>query len=873
MNIYQKITYLLLTLVWLVCMPTDAQAFDHALSPDDCQGWKLVWHDEFNKNGKLDPNTWSFEDGFVRNQEAQWYQKQNATCRNGCLIIEARKEKTGRRNPGYHSQSDDWTRQRQNIDYTSSSLTTKGKKEFLYGRFEIRAKIPVSEGAWPSIWFLGKDQEWPDCGEIDMMEFYRIQGVPHILANAGWGGEKKNTAKWNTKAVAYSHFTDRDPYWADKFHVWRMDWDEHDIRLYVDSELINEIPLDQTVNGRQAKGAHPFRQPMYLMLSLALGGKHGGAINDANTPMRYLIDYVRVYERDTSTMPTEWAQKSSHGYRVADEGAWCWFADPRALHYENRDINKTYIGYIDVHGNIKAMQYDFIAKKQEEVLVRSCFQPDDHDNPTFLALPDGRIMIFYSRHTDEPCFYYRISRKPGDITTLGEEKVIRTKDNTTYPSPFILSDDPDHFYLCWRGINWHPTIARISLPDTHDNVSVTDGPYQMIQSTGARPYAKYASNGKDRIYLTYTTGHPDNEIPNYLYFNYVDINTMRLTDVNGTPLCDLKKGPLNVSKQSDYTERYPLTVVDAPDERDWVFQVAYDKKGYPVIAMVRISADKESHDYYYVRWNGRKWKHTFIGNAGGHFHQSPQLEMCYSAGMAIDPSDVNIVYCSKPAFGEHGRVHELFRCVIGDDGNVIMEEQLTKDSPKNNVRPYVVQGSGGSPLRLTWMQGDYYDWIVSKVHPQGYPTAIQSDFIGFHSSSDVNDTDADHESIRPDSKGNLPSFNPKKDFTLTAHLDLDENDYGGCLIKMGKLSYWLDGKTLKPEVRYKGKTWRSTNRMATTDSWASQPRSTDGRWYAPVKLKHVQLRLRYDASEGTLSVYLNGLLDQRVRIVHHSHAE
>ena len=140
------------------------------------------------------------------------------------------------------------------------------------------------------------------------------------------------------------------------------------------------------------------------------------------------------------------------GYPVTAEGAWCWFADPRALHYENESgtINKTYIGYIDIHGNIKAMQYDFKKKKQEEVLIRSYFQPDDHNNPTFLVLPDERIMIFYSRHTDEACFYYRISQIPGDITMLGEEKVIKTRNNTTYPSPFILSDDPEHIYLCWQ---------------------------------------------------------------------------------------------------------------------------------------------------------------------------------------------------------------------------------------------------------------------------------------------------------------------------------------------------------------------------------------------------------------------------------------
>ena len=113
---------------------------------------------------------------------------------------------------------------------------------------------------------------------------------------------------------------------------------------------------------------------------------------------------------------------------VAEEGAWCWFADPRALHYENQDgtINATYIGYIDVHGNVKATQYDWVKHRKTDVLIRSYFQPDDHNNPTFLVLPDERVMIFYTRHTDEPCIWYRISQKPGDITALGEEKRLAT---------------------------------------------------------------------------------------------------------------------------------------------------------------------------------------------------------------------------------------------------------------------------------------------------------------------------------------------------------------------------------------------------------------------------------------------------------------
>ena len=135
--------------------------------------WQLVWSDEFNADGPLNSSVWNFEQGYARNEEAQWYQSDNAVCKNGLLIIEARKEQN-RKNPLYVSGSNDWRKKREFIDYTSSSVTTAGKKEFLYGRFEIKARIPVAKGAWPAIWTLGSNMEWPSCGEIDIMECYQI---------------------------------------------------------------------------------------------------------------------------------------------------------------------------------------------------------------------------------------------------------------------------------------------------------------------------------------------------------------------------------------------------------------------------------------------------------------------------------------------------------------------------------------------------------------------------------------------------------------------------------------------------------------------------------------------------------------------------
>ena len=813
--------------------------------------WQLVWSDEFNNNGPLDSTVWNYENGFVRNQENQWYQPENVYCRDGKLIIEARNESDNRRkNPEFVAGSKDWKKSREFIDYTSGSVNTKGKMDFRYGRLEVKAKIHTAEGAWPAIWLLGNDMEWPSNGEIDVMEYYRINGVPHILANACWGNDKHYDAIWNSSKIPFSHFTDRDSLWAEKFQIWRMDWDENAIKLYLDDELLNEIPLASTINGNIGHGSNPFRMPQYLLLNLAIGGINGGPIVDSKLPMKYEIDYARVYKRKTDLAAYE-------GEKIAEEGAWCWFADPRAIRHVSKDgkYDKSYVGYIDNHGNIKAMQYDFKSDSQDEVLIRSYFQPDDHNNPTFLVLPDERVMVFYSRHTDEPCFYYRVTKEPADLKTLGDEKILATANNTTYPSPFILSDDPDHIYLCWRGINWHPTIAKLSLPDASDDVKVEWGPYQIVQSTVSRPYAKYSSNGKDRIRLAYTTGHPDNEMPNFLYYNEIDINGMTLQDICGKPLSNIGKEIFKVNKKDEYVVAYPNTVVDSTSGfRDWVWQVEADNNGNPVIAMARISPDKNKHEYYYARWDGKNWQKTFLANAGGHFHQTPNHEKCYSGGIAIDPDNVDKVYCSVPIDGKNGEVYEILKFTLGKDGNIVSEEAITRNSALNNVRPYVIAESEGNPLRLVWMNGKYYDWIVSDWKTEGYATSINSEFAGFPERQD--------KSVMLPTKA--PKFDKNKPFDYVIEVIPSNIEKSGCIADFGKLRYMIDKETLKPEIRYRKQTFRSSNKLASSDVWKTQRRGTSGKWYSPDKSEMFKVRLKYDGK--WLETYVNGLLDQRVEL-------
>jgi len=549
--------------------------------------------------------------------------------------------------------------------------------------------------------------------------------------------------------------------------------------------------------------------------------------------------------------------QSFSGNVVADEGAWCWFADPRALHYENTagTINATYLGYIDVHGNVKATQYDWVTKRKTDVLIRSYFQPDDHNNPTFVVLPDERVMIFYTRHTDEAKIWYRISRKPGDISALGDEKYLATDNNTTYPSPFILSDDPEHIYLCWRGIGWHPTIARITMPDENDNCSFDFGPKQIVQSTGARPYAKYQSNGTDKIYLSYTTGHPDNEMPDWLYFNVIDINHGNgpiLRDIKGNQLSVIANGVHNVNK-TNYNSSHPFAVVDNTSSvRNWLWQIVIDKDENPVIAYPHIDDAKTTHQYLYARWTGSAWRRTKVAEGGHGFHQNwNSTERCYSGGMSLDPDNINDLYLSIPtkdgAFDRNG-VYEIWKYTINDEGQVSGSQQITYNSAKNNARPFVIPGSKNSPLRVAWMNGDYYYWMVQKNYPKGYPTDMRCDYAW-----EEELTPEDGEAPRTD------CWCLGKDKTLNLAFAMNASKYAGStLFSLGNMTYSLDADNY-PVVKIGNGAYRSQNRLLTSDDWALYSTGTSGDNH-PTKLTTWVLTLTYDGK--VLTTYRNGLVDQ-----------
>lgn len=300
----------LFPLLLLLVTPILAHA-QRSSRPQAYEGMKLVWHDEFDQPGRPDSTRWQFEHGFVRNQELQWYQAQNARVVGGVLQIVGRHERVP--NNRYKPGSRDWTRNREFAEYTSSCLESRERFSFRYGRLEVCARIPTAPGAWPAIWTLGNQAGWPACGEVDLMEYYRVpeadvnihhqaqakRTVPVLLANACWQGANGRDA-WNTGRWPFTRWTEADADWAQRFHVWRMDWTPESIKLYLDDELLNDIPTSQAAPTRP-DGFNPFNNDrpgfgQYILLNLAIGGC-GGEVDDTAFPMVYEVDYVRVYQQ------------------------------------------------------------------------------------------------------------------------------------------------------------------------------------------------------------------------------------------------------------------------------------------------------------------------------------------------------------------------------------------------------------------------------------------------------------------------------------------------------------------------------------------------------------------------------------------------
>lgn len=242
------------------------------------KGWTFEttpqWADEFDYNGLPDASKWGYDIGGSGwgNNELEYYTNSidNASVANGKLTITAKKEV------------------KENRNYTSARLVSRGKGDFLYGRFEIKAKLPAGKGTWPAIWMLPTEWaygDWPKSGEIDIMEHVGYDpDVVHITAHTEAYYFKIGTQKSATKKISNA---------TTAYHVYRMDWTPYALRGYIDDQLIFQF-----ANEGKGYAVWPFDKKFHLLLNIAVGGDWGGAqgMDDSIYPVSMDVDYVRVYK-------------------------------------------------------------------------------------------------------------------------------------------------------------------------------------------------------------------------------------------------------------------------------------------------------------------------------------------------------------------------------------------------------------------------------------------------------------------------------------------------------------------------------------------------------------------------------------------------
>ncbi|MBK8164854.1 MAG: family 16 glycosylhydrolase [bacterium] len=253
--------------------------------------WSLVWADEFNGTG-LDYANWAPDIGNGcpdlcgwGNSELQYYRAQNVAVTGGNLVLTTRAESIG------------------GNAFTSGKVTTRDKRSFLYGRVEMRAKLPSGGGMWPAFWLMPQSDVyggWAASGEIDIME--SANGTTSVGGALHYGGSyPANTSTSSSFSLGGANF-------ADDFHIYAVEWEEDQIRWYVDGTLFMTRTSAQWYSSNAPGNPRaPFDQPFYIILNTAVGGWYTGCTSTgcvtASLPQQYLVDYVHVYEDIPNDLP------------------------------------------------------------------------------------------------------------------------------------------------------------------------------------------------------------------------------------------------------------------------------------------------------------------------------------------------------------------------------------------------------------------------------------------------------------------------------------------------------------------------------------------------------------------------------------------
>ncbi len=458
------------------------------------------------------------------------------------------------------------------------------------------------------------------------------------------------------------------------------------------------------------------------ILNLVLPAVFGAAVGLAAFPVHAEL----ISEKQTVTLN--------------DNASWCWFQDERVLADKGKIIFSSVasLGGPDGaarSGNIEVTTFEPFADasgfngKSTIAVLHPKLQEDDHDAAGMMVLPDGRYLAMYSRHMSDKIIHYRISSKPGDATAWEPEQTITRDSAVTYNNLYRLADENDgkgRIYDFYRGEHYKPNFLT---SDDNGHTWTYGNPVIHIAADPQdkmRPYARYASNYKDTIWIANTDAHPAEYPATSLYLAY--IKGGKIFHPNGTELAPLSQG---VEPSQEL-----CIFKGTPDNQAWVCQMQLDKDGNPFIAY---SIHKTDQDLRYRYYDGKNKIDAEFAHAGNFLYKTQEH---YTGNVAVDPVDPHTLYFSTnadPKTGEpliskaDGKRHwELYKAVMvpvtitgGGGTNQAATTQvlgsdispLTQNSTADNLRPIVPAGDR-SVRALLWLRGTYTSytrWNMSAV--------------------------------------------------------------------------------------------------------------------------------------------------------------
>ncbi len=402
---------------------------------------------------------------------------------------------------------------------------------------------------------------------------------------------------------------------------------------------------------------------------------------------------------------------------LTNDGAWCWFSDPRAIAIDNQRIAT---GWVKSDGSVEMSIFNHRDLSSESVVLFPQMQVDDHNNPAFALLPNNELFVMYTWHSSKKGIVYHHIELDQDLSAQHHTQIIRPglddllpkfpRETFTYANPFWLSDERA-LYAFGRWIGYKPNMIK------SEDGGKTWALHKVIISPDQfdpnnRPYVKYATNGKDRIDLIFTDGHPRVEPSNGVYHCYYLEGSFYRT--SGSKICDVDELPFSPE------EATPVYQPDSESGRAWLADLTLADDGTPYVLYTRHPSEQD-HRYHYAWFDKgtNSWMDHEICAAGRWFPETPEgateREPHYHGNLSIHPSRPNTIYLSRQIDG----VFEIEKRSTDDQGKTWTITPITQNSKFDHVRPYVAQNTGPSdPTVVLWMENKKY------IHYTNYKSRI-----------------------------------------------------------------------------------------------------------------------------------------------------